>query len=210
MLACMFSVNYVHAQQFQGFQVRVIVDQLNVRPAPPKFTLATIFTFKYQVSPPTHQVRSGAILSVHAIQSVGNGAEWLNISFTTADGVNVFGWVYAGRAGSWVNVERMNDQHGLINKRPIQNIFISFLNFIVPQAHASSEVSQNELEGTEAPAPYVLLVILFNVILFLGAMFIAKKIYNDGKFLMFTGVCTLLIEGVVTEAGLWSWLQNIT
>jgi hypothetical protein len=26
---------------------------------------------------------------------------------------------------------------------------------------------------------------------------------------MFTGVCTLLIEGVVTEAGLWGWLEGI-
>lgn len=204
----MFLLPLVSNAQAQEFQVRVIVDQLNVRPAPPKFTLSTVFTFNYQVSPATHQVKNKSILNVHEVKSIGNEAEWLNVSFTTADGVNVYGWVYAGRHNAWVNVELINDQNGSIHNIKNENIFISILNLVVPKAHASTAIPLNEEEGTKADAPYVFLVLIFNVALFLGAMFFGKKIHNDSVFLIFTGVSTLLIEGVVTETGFWGFLKT--
>ena len=92
----------------QDFRVEVIVDQLNVRPEPPKFTLKTLVTFKYQVPPPSAIVRSHQILDVHEMKSVGNNAEWLRISVTTSDGVQIQKWVMQGEVetglmyGAWI------------------------------------------------------------------------------------------------------------
>ena len=43
----------------QTFQVQVIADQLNVRPEPPKFSISTLYTFKYTVQPSLYQVMKG-------------------------------------------------------------------------------------------------------------------------------------------------------
>ncbi|MFC1859870.1 hypothetical protein ACFL9U_17845 [Thermodesulfobacteriota bacterium] len=197
----------------QDFRVEVVVDQLNVRPEPPKFTLKTLITFKYQVPPPSAVVRNHQILDVHEVKSVGNNAEWLRISVTTAEGVQIQGWVYAGRSGNWVNVRRMDNRQSFhIPKKNKTNKTESFLDSIIPVAYADDKEmakSSGDIEGTEAASLYVLLVIIFNVALFLAAMFVAKKIYQDIKFIIFTGVSTLLIEGVVTEAGFWGWMENI-
>jgi hypothetical protein len=196
----------------QTFQVQVIADQLNVRPEPPKFSISTLFTLKYTVQPSLYQLKKDSILVVHETMSVGDKAEWLKITYKAPDGKTVSGWVYAGREGSWVNVKRIQTQTGLGShySEPVSKF--SLLGIFITDAHASNtdaSVAQNEAAGTRAAAPYVLLVILFNLVLFLSAMFVAKKIINDSRFIMFTGVCTLLIEGVVTETGLWGWLHSI-
>ena len=54
----------------------------------------------------------------------------------------------------------------------------------------------------------MLFVIIFNVTVFLASMFVSKKINQSTIFIIFTGLCTLLIEGVVTEAGFWGWMGN--
>lgn len=196
----------------QDFQVEVVVDQLNVRPEPPKFTLKTLFTFKYQISPPIAILRKHQILNVHEVISVGDNAEWLKIYTTTSDGVQIQGWVYAGRKGDWVNVRRTvksGSFHIPLKSKIYKNT--SVLNFLIPSAYANNKEvvkSSGEIEGTKADKLYVLLVIIFNVSLLLVSMFIAKKIVQNTIFIMFTGVCTLLIEGVVTETGFWGWMAN--
>jgi hypothetical protein len=195
----------------QQFQVQVIVEQLNVRPEPPRFALSTLINFKYQVPAPVQALGKGSILRVHEVRKVGKAAEWLNITYTTADGKAARGWVYAGRVGHWVNVRRI-DGHG--SSHPADSTFALFdlLDFLVVPAHAAGTDTAGEgsdIQGIQANPLYVLFVIAFNLALFLGSMFIGKKIVNNTRFVMFTGVCTLLIEGVVTEAGLWGWLEGI-
>jgi hypothetical protein len=197
----------------QDFQVEVVVDQLNVRPEAPKFTLKTLFTFEYQISPPTAVVGKHQILDVHEVKSVGRNAEWLRISATTSDGVQIRGWVYAGRSGKWVNVRRM-DKTGSLRLPPKSRIYEkeSAFDLIIPAAYANDKEtvkSSGDVEGTKADKLYVFLVIIFNVSILLAAMYVAKKIVQKTVFIMFVGVCTLLIEGVVTEAGFWGWIGNL-
>jgi hypothetical protein len=197
----------------QDFQVEVVVDHLNVRPEAPKFTLRTLFTFKYQISPPSAILGKHQILDVHEVKSVGDNAEWLRISTTTSGGVQIQGWVYAGRSGDWVNVRRMA-KSGSFHMPPKSTIYknASVFDLIIPAAYANDKEtvkSSGDNEGTKADKMYVLLVIIFNVSILLAAMFVAKKINQNTIFIMFTGVCTLLIEGVVTETGFWGWIGNL-
>lgn len=196
----------------QDFRVEVVVDQLYVRPEPPKFTLKTLFTFKYQISPPSAIVKKHQILDVHEVKSVGNNAEWLRISASTSDGVKIQGWVYAGRTGSWVNVRRMDSSRSF-HTPPESKIYkkASILDLLIPVLYANDKEivkSSGDIEGTNADKLYVLFVIIFNVAVFLASMFVAKKIKQETIFIVFTGLCTLLIEGVITEVGFWGWIGN--
>jgi len=195
----------------QQFQVQVIVDQLDVRPEPPRFALSTFLNFKYQVSAPVRVLNKDSILLVHRVKKIGNDAEWLNITYTAEDGKAIEGWVYAGRSGNWVNVRRI-DGHGSYLPSDSTFALTALLDLLVVPAHAAGTDTADavsDIQGIQASPLYVLLVIAFNLALFLGSMFLGKKIVNNTKFVMFTGVCTLLIEGVVTEAGLWGWLEGI-
>lgn len=110
-----------------------------------------------------------------------------------------------------MNVRRID---GHDSSHPADSTFalIDLLDFLVVPAHAAGTDTAGEgsdMQGIQANPLYVLFVIAFNPALIPGSMFIGKKIVNNTRFVMFTGVCTLLIEGVVTEAGLWGWLEGI-
>jgi hypothetical protein len=151
-------------------------------------------------------------MDVHEVKNVGKNAEWLKISFKTSDEVRIQGWVYAGRTGNWVNVRRMDNSHSF--HMPNQsNVYksASVLDLIIANAYAEDKKinKSTEDEGRKAPPLYVLFVIIFNVVVLLAAMIAAKKFISpDIKIIIFTGVSTLLIEGVVTEAGFWGWMEN--
>jgi len=213
LLICLF-VSVVNVCVVESFQVEVTADSLNVRPVPPKFTLKTIITFKYQLDPPIAVIPKGTRLNVLESKIVGDGAEWLKVNFTH-EGLRVQGWVYAGRQGNWQYVSKITN--GESQTRHFQQSYpreeLSMLTHLFSSAWASPTnipaVAPDEKEGTSANSLLVIATVLVNLILFLGAMLFAKKIQDNLKFIIFVGVCTLLIEGVVTEAGFWGWIGNL-
>ncbi|MFX0199643.1 MAG: hypothetical protein ACFFCW_26265 [Candidatus Hodarchaeota archaeon] len=213
LLICLFA-SVADVCVAQPFQVEVTADNLNVRPVPPKFTLKTILTFKYQLDPPIAVVPKGTRLNVLQSKIVGDGAEWLEVNFTQ-EGLKVQGWVYAGRQGHWQYVRRIAKEESQIKhfQQDYPRKKWSLLALLASSAWANTTnipaVAPDEEEGTPARKLLVIAAVLVNVIIFLGAMFVAKKIHDDVKFLVFAGISTLLIEGIVTEAGFWGWVGNL-
>ena len=194
-----------------GTILEVTVNELNVRPSPPRFGFSTIVTFKYVMASPVATLKSGAKVKVIKRVFVGRQQQWVSINGLGKD-KSISGWIYVGKYPDLSNVKIVGkgSVSGLMDSIPSERSADGILEFFISSSYAGENV-QSDNNAVEpditALSSQVIVVRLISVFIFIVSFVVFYKTTKSTLLTIFGSGAILLIFGFISQSSLISLAQ---
>ena len=205
-------------------EMEVIVEKLDVRESPPKFTFASFFTFKYSLKQPFATLGLGKKVTGVDSTLVRDGNDyqfWIQVKYQDA-GTTIQGWIFAGALDKIQNVKILRTEPprkiGASLRRESSGLtetgFIrSAIELLIPSASAqqSSPPSAPQQVGPGAavkpPLEVLVPLQLLYVSVFIGTLLLMYKHTKDKILTLFSSFSVLLILGFLSSEAFLAAVQ---
>lgn len=182
----------------------IINKNVNLRDQYPKFSLKTLFKFRFDYGAILGVVEAGTRVNVIRRKIVVKKYEWFEIQYTTENGEKR-GWIYGGPVNNRLyirlddGVEESIPVAKLIDRGMSKNL-LSLATLYFEVASAEGAVTANEPEIRTNPFKTLLLSLCYIIIFIASQVIIKKWVFPQSNFYSFlSSLSILLILGFISD-----------